>query len=159
MAITHAFVATLPDGTDPLQVQALRDWNDGHVVDAGTITGAMLDSAAQELFKGITLDSPTASDDVSIGFTILPITISQLTAVVRGSTPSLTWTLRHDPDRSAVGNEVVTGGTVTTSESTGSVVTVFDDATIPANSYYWLETTAKSGTVSELHLSIFLRKD
>ena len=127
----------------------------------GATAWAALPYMAQrrELFKSLTIDSPTATDDVSAGFTNRAITVTKLVAVVRGTTPSLTWTLRHSSDRSAAGNEVVTGGTVTTSESTGSVVTVFNDATIPADSFYWVETTAKSGTVAELHLSIFATED
>lgn len=113
----------------------------------------------REFFKSLTVDAPTASDDISMGFTNRALTITKMVAVVRGSSPSITWTLRHSTDRSAAGNEVKTGGTTTTSQTTGSTVTSFDDATIPINSFYWLETTAKSGTVDELHLSIFATED
>ncbi|KKL68158.1 hypothetical protein LCGC14_2127760, partial [marine sediment metagenome] len=71
------------------------------------------------------------------------------------STPSVTWTIRHHAtDRNNAGNAVVTAGTTTTSTTTGSDVTSFDDATIPADSYIWLETTAKSGTVTEIHVTL-----
>lgn len=80
-------------------------------------------------------------------------------AVVKGTTPSVTWTIRHGTDRSAAGAEVVTGGTTTTSESTGSDVTAFNDATIGADSHIWLETTAKTGTVDWISVTVIYTED
>lgn len=112
------------------------------------------------LSKAITVKSPTNAEDISMFFSDPAITVTKMVAVLVGSsTPSVTWTVRHSTDRNATGNEVVTGGTTTTSTTTGSVVTSFNDATIPATSFVWLETTAKSGTVTELHLTIFYRQD
>jgi len=107
--------------------------------------------------KSFTLDDPGASEDVGLFFTDIPLTIKKLVCVLNGSdTPSVTWTLRHDTDRSATGTEVVTSGTVTTSTTTGSVITVFNAGIIPANSFVFFETTAKSGTVDQLLLSVIL---
>ena len=76
------------------------------------------------------------------------------------ATPSVTWTIRHHAtDRSNAGNEVVTGGTTTTSTTSGDDVTSFNDATIPADSFVWLETTAQSGTVDELSVSMIYTID
>lgn len=106
-----------------------------------------------------TLENPSSAEDSSIGFTPVAITITDIRAVLVGSsTPSVTWTIRHSTDRSAAGNEVVTGGTTTTA-ITGSSITSFNDATIPANSYIWLETTAQSGTVNELFISAIYTED
>ena len=108
----------------------------------------------------ITIESPTATEDLSIFFTNAAITVSEIRAVLVGSaTPSVTWTIRHGTDRSAAGAQVVTGGTTTTSTTTGSDVTVFNDATVVADSFLWLETTAKSGTVTELHVTIIYTVD
>lgn len=109
--------------------------------------------------KSITVESPTATEDISIFFTPVAITITEMRAVVRGTTPSVTWTIRHGTDRSAAGNQVVTGGTTTTSQTTGSDVVSFNDATIPADSFVWLETTAETGTTNELHVSIVYTED
>ena len=65
----------------------------------------------------------------------------------------VTWTIRYDTDRSAAGTEVITGGTVTTSES-GVNITSFNNPNIPADSWVWIETTAQSGTVAELSIAI-----
>lgn len=106
--------------------------------------------------KAITIEDPTSSEDITMFFTDDAITVTQLNAVLANgsSTPSVTWTIRHSTDRSATGNEVVTSGTTTTSISTGSEVSSFNDATIPAGSWVWIETTAQSGTVPELSVSI-----
>jgi len=105
----------------------------------------------------ITVEDPGASEDISITFIGggKAITISEMRAVLVGSsTPSVTWTIRHNTDRSAGGQEVVTSGTTTTSTTTGSDVTSFNDATVPLDTFLWLETTAQSGTVEELHVTI-----
>ena len=117
-------------------------------------------SGSLELSHSITVENPTATEDLSIFFSNKAITITEIRAVLVGSaSPSVTWTIRHGTDRSAAGAQVVTGGTVTTSTTTGSDVTVFNDATIVADSFIWLETTAKSGTVTELHITIVYTTD
>jgi len=113
-----------------------------------------------EFSKSVAVESPTSSEDISLFFTPDAITVSKMVAVLVGSSsPSVTWTIRHSTDRSATGNEVVTSGTTTTSVTSGSVVTSFNDATIPANSFVWLETTAQSGTVSSINISLIYTKD
>ena len=113
-----------------------------------------------DMSKALTVESPAADEDISMFFTEDAVTITKMAAVLTGSsTPSVTWTVRHSTDRSAAGNEVVTSGTTTTSTTTGSIVTSFNDATIPANSFVWFETTAQSGTVDSINLTIIYDKD
>ena len=110
--------------------------------------------------KGIIIENPTSSEDLSYFFTDVAITVSKLLAVLVGSaTPSVTWTIRFAASREDAGTEVVTGGTVTTSTTTGSDVTTFDNAAIPANSHVWVETTAKSGTVDSININLFYNED
>lgn len=107
--------------------------------------------------KSITIPDPTNAEDLSLFYADEAWTITKIVAVLVGSsTPSLTWTVRKGSDRSATGTEVVTGGTTTTSTTTGSVVTSLTSATIAADDFVWLETTAKSGTVNQLHVTIFM---
>jgi len=116
---------------------------------------SQVNEVSAPFIKGVGIESPTSSEDITMFFTDDAITITQMNAVLRGSsTPSVTWTIRHDTDRSATGNEVVTSGTATTSTTTGSEVTSFNDETIPAGSWVWLETTAQSGTVDEINVTI-----
>ena len=109
----------------------------------------------------ITVEDPTSSEDITIAFTNRAITITEMRAVLIGSsTPSVTWTIKHHAtDRNNAGNAVVTASTTTTSVTTGDDVTAFNDATIPADSYIWLETSAKSGTVTEIHITIIGSED
>lgn len=107
--------------------------------------------------RSITVEDPTSSEDITICFTNRAITITEMRAVLIGTAngQTVTWTIRHHAtDRSNAGNEVVTNGTTTTSLTAGSDVTSFNDATIPADSFIWLETTAKGGTVTELHITL-----
>lgn len=120
-----------------------------------TIFGQINTTKELVFSKSITVESPTATEDLSMFFTPVAITVTKMTAVLVGaSSPSLTWTVRFATDRSATGTEVVTSGTTTTSTTTGSVVTSFNDATIDANCFVWLETTAQSGTVNQMNLTI-----
>jgi hypothetical protein len=110
--------------------------------------------------KSIIIENPTAAEDLSFFFTDVALTFSKIVVVLVGSaTPSVTWTIRHGTSRSAGGSEVVTGGTVTTDTGSGDEITVFDDATVVANSHIWIETTAKSGTVDSMIVNTFYDED
>ena len=128
-----------------------------NLITAGNVDGVDVSAlAAKVQFRfSITVEDPTSSEDISITFTNKAVTITEMRAVLVGTAngQTVTWTIRHHSDRSNAGNEVVTSGTATTSLTTGSDVTAFNDATIPADSFIWLETTAKGGTVTELHIT------
>ena len=122
-------------------------------------TTYLTDSDKATLSKSIGIISPTASEDITMFFTPVAITVSEMRAIVQGSAPSVSWTIKHSTDRSAAGNVVVTAGTTTTSTTTGSDVTSFDDPTIPADSFVWLETTATSGTINDFNVTIIYTED
>lgn len=119
------------------------------------------DQTLTESSKSITLELPTATEDVSMFFTSEAITITKMIAVLTagGGSESVTWKVRHHTDRNNAGNAVVTAGTATTSLTTGSVVTSFNDATIPENSFVWLETTAMANDPGTFNLTIIYDKD
>lgn len=127
-----------------------------------TLTNKTLTSNTNKLRfqKAITIEDPTSTEDISFFFTNNAITITEMRAVLVGSsTPSVTWTVRHGTDRSATGAEVVTSGTTTTSTTTGSDVTSFNDATIVADSHVWVETSSTSGTIDSLTITVFYTED
>ncbi len=109
-----------------------------------------------ESSKSISVESPSDSEDISMFFTNVAITVTEIRAVLKAA-GSVTWTLRHATTRNATGTEVLSGGTVTNSITSGSDVTSFTGTNneIPANSFVWLETTAQSGTPEELSLTVF----
>ena len=128
--------------------------DDADAAAARTTLGAAAATHTHAKVKAIVIPEPVNTDDITLFFTDEAITVTQLNAVIRGTTPSATWTVRFAADRSATGTEVVTGGTTTTSQTTGSEITVFNDATIDAGSWVWVEVTAISGTVDELNITL-----
>jgi len=115
------------------------------------------------------LESPTDDEHLMWFFTNCAITVSEIRAYIRGSnTPSVTWTIRFGPilddllDESG-GTEIITGGTTTTDIEYGTDIDgdpiAFTDNTIPADSFVVIETTAQSGTVTQLGLTLFYTKD
>lgn len=99
--------------------------------------------------KAITIEDPTATEDITCFFVDKAVTLVQVRAVLVGSaSPSVTYQIKHSTDRSAAGNNGTTSAAVT-STTTGTDATL-SDATVPADSWVWLETTAQSGTVDEM---------
>jgi hypothetical protein len=101
------------------------------------------------------LEVPSAAEDGPTDFTTINLTVTKITAVLVGSgSPSVTWTIRWGANRDNPGTEVVTGGTTTTNTTTGDVITLFNNPVIAADSFIWLETTAKSGTVDSMMVAL-----
>ena len=74
--------------------------------------------------------------------------------MVKGSTPSVTINPSHGTDRSAATNVILNTPTAITSTTTGQDLTTFDDPTIPAGSWIVLKTTATSGTITGINVTI-----
>jgi len=109
---------------------------------------------AQPVPKGISVQNPAVNDEYTLFYTAATTTFTELDAVLRGSSsPSVTWTIRFNADRSAAGTEVVTGGTTTTGTTTAQATTSFNAASPASGQWVWLKITAVSGTVLELALS------
>lgn len=121
-----------------------------------TIDGMLLYSPATPDYwqRSATVENPQASEDVSLFFTDRSVSVASINAIVRGANPSVTWTVRYGQDRQGAGTELVAGGTTTTNQNTGSDVSLFNEDTIPAGSFVWLETTSASGSVQELSITI-----
>ena len=102
--------------------------------------------------KTITIESPTSAENMTIFRTDVAITVVEVIAVSRGTSPSTTYQLRHGTDRSAVGNNLTTSA-ATTSTTTGNVATL-STPSIAADSWIWLVTTAASGTGVSLSIDI-----
>lgn len=109
--------------------------------------------------KTFSILNPTASENLTVMYAENALTITKLVAVARGTSPSVTWTLRKNSSRAAAGTEVVTGGTTTTNTTTGQTVTTFNSASIPASNFLWFATTASSGPTTELSITIEYTED
>jgi hypothetical protein len=105
--------------------------------------------------KSVSIANPTTTEKVALFFTTSAQTVSQIRSAVFGSnTPSVTFSIRYGTDLSTAGTEVDVGGITVTNTTTGLSTTTFDNASIPANNWVWLTTSAKSGTVDALNVSI-----
>jgi hypothetical protein len=102
------------------------------------------------------LSSPTAGLRVPIQRAVVDLTLTRIDLLLVGSNPQLTCSLRIGADFSAAGAEVVSGGILASSTTTGDAVTSFDESFLPAGSWLWLETSGPSGTIDALHLSVYL---
>ena len=105
---------------------------------------------------GIEIENPTASERVLWFRTYVATTVNEINAVLNGSlTPLVTFSVRFDTDRSAVGTELLTGGRILGNNSTG--VSYAPDVTaIPADRWVWVQTTAQSGTVNDMIITMDL---
>jgi hypothetical protein len=104
--------------------------------------------------RGLTIDNPTSSENVVLFFTTESLTFSQIRSVVKGTTPSVTFSVRYGTDTSAGGTEVVTSGITVTNTTTGLATTSFNNDTVPTNNYVWMTTSALSGTVNSLNITL-----
>jgi len=115
--------------------------------------------SAATLTKSITVESPTASENLSMFYTNVAITVTQITSVILGST-SVTFDIEHGTSRAtATGTGVIGTDVVCNSTTTGVVTTTFTDATIPADSFVWLSTSALSGTPTEFNVTVEYTED
>jgi hypothetical protein len=131
------------------------------LLEATTITATTISIGSGSVIaiqsKGITVENPTAAENISMFFVDAAKTIEKIICVLTGTVPSVTWGLNHGTSRNAAGTSIVTG--TTTDITSGSTITAFADATIPANSHVWLVTTATSGTIDTLGLTVNYRQD
>jgi hypothetical protein len=102
--------------------------------------------------RSITIVDPVANDAFTLFYTKVSTTISSVRALVRGGSPSVTFILKADPDRDAVGTAITASKTVT-STTTGEEATIINQP-VPSGYYVWMEITAVSGTVNEFNVGI-----
>lgn len=107
----------------------------------------------------ITVEDPAADEDITIHRFNVAVTITKIIGVLVGYT-SVTINPKHHTDRNNAGTGVLSAAAAVTSTTTGDNVSLAGgDATIPADSFLWLETTAKTGTSGQLHLTFFYTED
>ena len=106
--------------------------------------------------RAFNVGSPAAGESEPAFYTDRALEVTALHGVLIGSsTPSVDINVRHSTDRSAAGNTVLTADATITSTTTATTVNSgFDDETIPAGSWVWLDITAVSGTVDFLSLEL-----
>jgi hypothetical protein len=110
------------------------------------------------LTKNATIENPTASENMGWFRTPVAITITNTHAVLVGTgTPSVTYQISFGTDITSLTN-VYTAGQTVTSTTTGDAASGVNDATIPANSWIRI-TTSASTTTTQIFLSITYTED
>jgi hypothetical protein len=103
--------------------------------------------------KTITVESPTASENITMFFTTKAIVVTRVDDVIKGTT-SVTWNIKYASTRdSGAPTSLFTADRVT-SVTAGANTTTINNPTIPANSWVWLTTSALSGTPTELGVNL-----
>lgn len=104
------------------------------------------------------LASPQANDRRILLRAPQGLTISRVDAVLTGGTsPSVSFSLRHGADVSAAGTAATSDPITATSTTSGSGSTSFQSPNIPAGHWLWLQVTAASGSPTGLSVSIELQ--
>jgi hypothetical protein len=114
-----------------------------------TRTGGIL------LTKSITVENPTNAEKVPIFITGQAATITDVCAAVIGSsTPSVTFNVKYGSDLSAAGTSVTTTPAATTSVTAADCTAALNNTAPAASDHVWLITTAQSGTVNYLNVTV-----
>lgn len=128
----------------------MREWFTGVVSELSELRRCCREAAHRVSYQQ---ETPSASEDVTLFYTDRDITIREVAAAILGTTPSVTYSIRYDPDRSAT-------GTVAHSETlTADGVVTEVEVEVPAASWVWLETSAASGTIADFGVTIRYTED
>lgn len=130
----------------------LASWNFGIAGDRGA-TGSTGNTGAQGPTgpKGISVAGPTGSENITLFYTTQALTLSQVRAVVAGTSPSVTYTISSGSDRSSATTTHVNAATVTSS-TTGTDATIAN-ASISANTWLWITTSAAAAGTTRFHVT------
>ena len=106
----------------------------------------------------LSMPSPQANDRRILLRAAQGLTISRVDAVLSGGTsPSVSFSLRHGADVSATGTAATTDPITVTSTTTGSASASFQSPTIPSGHWLWLQITTVSGSPAVLTVSIAMQ--
>lgn len=107
--------------------------------------------------KSICVESPTASEDLTIWHTPENIEVTEVRGVLQGgSVTGVSFDVKWAADRSAAGTSLLDAGAGLTNATVGQTFTLGSTASNrrpTANSYIWLETNSGGGT-GTMHVSL-----
>ncbi|PKP26189.1 MAG: hypothetical protein CVU03_04980 [Bacteroidetes bacterium HGW-Bacteroidetes-2] len=111
--------------------------------------------------KSVTIVEMPEQIDMTLFFTEKAITIQKVAGVLMGSaSPSLDFNIHYAATRDATGTKLTTADMTLNSTTSGNIITSFNNASIPANSWVWLvQKTGFSGTVNQMHLTVFFTEN
>jgi len=105
------------------------------------------------LSKSVAIANPVATDDVTAFFTPVAINISSVHSHIAGTT-NVVFNVGHAATRDGTQLNVFTSNVTVSSLSGQNNNSGFDDETIPANSWVWIDVVSVSGTPSIFHATL-----
>ena len=102
--------------------------------------------------RSITIVDPQPSDSFTVFRTTRATTISQVVALVAGTTPAVGYELRYAANRTASGTTAIIPA-IASNTTVGSGATV-QNMPIPSGNYVWLNITTVSGNTTVFNLSV-----
>jgi hypothetical protein len=112
----------------------------------------------QSLSRSATIIDPVATDDMTLFFTPVAITVTDVRSHITGST-NVVFNISHAATRTGTPLDVFTSDITLTSTTGQSNNSGFNDATIPANSWVWVDIVSVSGTPSRFHATVIYTED
>jgi len=110
------------------------------------------------LSRSITIPSPLDTDDATMFFTPVAITITDVRSHITGTT-NVVFNIQHASTRTGTGLDVFSSDITLTSTAGQSNNSGFNDETIPANSWVWLNITSVSGTPTLFSATVIYTED
>lgn len=141
----QVYAGTIPAGFSTVMVA-------GQLVNHGVVAVAAPTNDVGDT-KSISITAPTASENITMFFTDDEVTVAQIYDVIRGTGASLTWNLAYGANR-GIADATLFGVDRTTVSTTGADTSIFANAVIPANTWIWLTTSAASGTIEDINITI-----
>lgn len=106
--------------------------------------------------KAIYIEQPSASEKIGFFHTDFAITITKVHAVIKVvSSGSVTFNMPHGTDFSAAGTNLFSSGQTESSSTGGTEYTSFNDATLAADEMLWITTSAVTGTVPSMMITVY----
>jgi hypothetical protein len=127
----------------------------GSITPASAVAyGPIVLTQSNVVTRGVSIENPSATEDITLFRSYVNITVLRVDAVLDGSvSPEITFEIWHGVNRNS-GTEIKVGGFTVSGDQVTFTETVFDDAAIPAGHWVWLTTSAKSGIVDLLNVTI-----
>ncbi len=121
--------------------------------------GSVVNKLYELQSKSKVLESVSSSENTFFFYTDKAITVQKVAYALTGSSPSVTFDIHFHTDRSSGSPSELFGTNVVGTSTTGTTTTSFNDATIPAGSYVWIVTSAVSGTITEIGITLTFKED
>ena len=103
--------------------------------------------------ESVSVPDPTDSDDVTLFFTPEAITVTAVHSHITAGT-NVVFNIGHASTRTGTQLDVFTSDITQTSTSGATNNSGFNDASIPANSWVWLDIVSVSGSVTQFHATV-----